>query len=141
MNTDEPVGEMNQPATEPPTTWREQVALFRNAKGLLRLVVFFALLFCVAAFLLGALFQGMALALSIAFVHLMGVYTPAYHLMGRIMGLKGLPTRLAKPPTWFIFYSWLWAVFMLGIFAFIVRLLFIVGFCPQNIFCVLALAL
>lgn len=124
------------PSAEPPTSYKEQIALLRNAKGVLRLLGYLSLVYFLTVLFLGFIFMAMLLPLTLAFARLAVIFTPAYHLAGRIMGVKGLPARLASPPTWLTIYSIVWVLFQLGIAAILVRPLFFVGFCNQNLICI-----
>ena len=119
-----------------PTTYKEQIALLRNPKGWLRLLGYISLAYFLIGLFIGLLFMVMLFPLTLAFARLQFIFTPAYHLAGRIMGVKGLPERLARPPTWFTIYSIVWVVFQLAIVAMLVRLLFFAGFCNQNLICI-----
>ncbi|HEX8990577.1 MAG TPA: hypothetical protein VF784_02770 [Anaerolineales bacterium] len=124
------------PSAEPPTSYRQQIVLLRNPKGWLRLLGYLSLVYFLTVLFLGFIFMAMLLPLTLAFARLAVIFTPAYHLAGRIMGVKGLPARLAIPPTWLTIYSIVWVLFQLGIAAILFRLLFFVGFCNQNLICI-----
>ena len=124
-------------AVEPPTTYREQIALLWNQKGLLRLLGYLAVVYFLTPIVLGLIFLAMLFPLTLALVRLTFVFTPVYHLAGRIMCVKGLPERLAKSPMWFLVYSIVWVVVMLAVVGFLVRMLFFSGFCNQNLICML----
>ncbi len=95
------------------------------------------LVYLLTPLFLGLIFMAMLFPLTLAFARLQVIFTPAYHLAGRIMGVKGLPARLASPPIWLTVYSITWVLFQLGLVAILVRLLFFVGFCNQNLICML----
>lgn len=128
---------MIQPSAEPPTTYREQVALLQYPKGWLRLFGYLAIVYFLTPIVLGLVFMMMLFPLTLALVRLSFVWTPVYHFAGRIMGLKGLPEHLAKPPTWTTIYSLVWAIVTLVIVGFCIRILFFSGFCNQNLICML----
>jgi len=134
--TQETVGVTDQ-ATEPPTNWREQVALLRTPKGLLKIGAYVLLAYLLTSVLLGLLFQVLLFALTLVFARLAFVFTPVYHLAGRMMGVQALPTRLAKPPTWFAIYSAVFILFWLAVVGAIVRVISIAGFCNQNLLCII----
>ncbi len=92
-----------QPAAHPPSTYPEQVALLRNAQGLLAGLFIAYVLIPVT---LGLVFILIMFPLTLALSRLILIWTPAYHLAGRAMGLNGLPDHLAKPPAWFILSRW-----------------------------------
>ncbi len=121
------------PSPEPPTSYKEQIALLRNAKGLSRIPGYVVLAYFLTTVFLGLIFMAMLLPLTLVLTRLAVIFTPAYRLYGRIVGMQGLPTRLAKPPTWLTIYSIVWVIFQLGIVAILVRLLFFVGFTDQNL--------
>ncbi len=111
------------------------MALFRNSKGILRLLGFYALLYLLVTPVLGLLFAAMLFPLMLAFLRLSFVYTPAYHVMGRIMGVSGLPERLAKPSKWLGIYSWVYVIFWVAVALLFFWPLFMIGFCNQNVIC------
>ena len=127
---------MADPSAEPPTSYKEQIALLRNPKGWLRLLGYLSLVYIVTALFFGLIFMAMLFPLTLAFARLEVIFTPAYHLAGRIMGVKGLPARLASPPSWLTIYFMVWVLLQLGLVAILVRLLFFVGFCNQNMICI-----
>ncbi len=129
--------EISQPTREPPATYAEQIALLWTAKGFLRLFGFLALLSLFIVLVLGLLVMAMFVPLSVAFLQLSFVFTPAYHLMGRIMGVTGLPQHLARPPMWLMLFYWALAIIYLGAVLFLLRAIFIAGFCNQNLICLL----
>ena len=122
---------------QPPTTYREQVRLLIYPKAWLRLVGYFAIVDVLTLIILGVIFMMILLPLTLALLRLSFVWTPLYHLAGRVMGLKGLPEHLAKPPTWFMIYSLAWALGMPATVAVCIRILFFSGFCNQNLICML----
>ena len=128
---------MIQSSTQPPTTYREQIALLRDSKGLLKLFGYLAVVYFLAPIILGLVFTMMMFPLTLALVRLGFVWTPVYHLAGRVMGVKGLPDHLAKPPTWFMIYSVVWVGVMFAIVAYCVWILLSIGFCSQNLACML----
>ncbi len=121
------------PSTEPPTSYKEQIALLRNSKGLLRLFGCFAVIYFLTTLFLGLIFMAMLFPLTLAFARLEVIFTPAYHLAGKIMGVQGLPAQLARPPSWLTIYSIVWIVFHLAIVAILIRLLFFAGYYNQNL--------
>ncbi len=123
---------------KPPTTYREQVRLLRKSKRFLRLLAYLFLIYLLTPFLLGFAFALMLLPLTFAFVCLAVVFTAAYHILGRMLGVEGLPAKLAKPPTWLTIYSAAVVLFHLGLVAISLRLLFLLGFCHQNLVCLFA---
>ena len=126
-----------EPSAKTPTTYWEQIALLRNAKGLIRLLVYLAVIYFLTPFLLGLIFMAILFPLTLAVIRLAVVFPPAYHLAGRVMGVNGLPAHLAKPPTWYTIYSILYEALCLAVAAFFIRLLFFSGFCNQNPVCML----
>jgi len=118
-----------------PSTYKEQIALLQQSKGWLRLFGYLAALYLLTPILLGLVFMLMLFPLTVALFRLSLIFTPVYHLAGRIMGVKGLPERLARPPTCITVYSLVWAAVMLAIVAFCIRILFLTGFCNQNLIC------
>ncbi len=124
---------MNEPSAGPPTTYSEQIALLRNSKRWLRVFGYLGLIFLLTPVVLGFVFMMMLFPLSLAFARLAVVYTPAYHLMGRLLGVENLPQRLAKPPLWYAIYSAVYILFWLAVVAVMVRLLFSMGFLNQNL--------
>ncbi len=126
------------PAAQPPTTYPEQVALLRNAQGLLRLLAGLFVAYVLIPVTLGLVFILIMFPLTLALSRLILIWTPAYHLAGRAMGLNGLPDHLAKPPAWFILYSVVWVAVMLAMAGYFVYVLFSIGFCNQNLICLLA---
>lgn len=128
---------MIQPCAQPPTTYREQIALLRDSKRLLKLLGYLAVVYFLTPIVLGLVFTMMMFPLTLALVHLGFVWTPVYHLAGRVMGVRGLPEHLAKPPTWMVIYSLAWAVVTFAIVAYCVWILFSIGFCNQNLVCML----
>lgn len=127
---------MSEPSAEPPITYKEQVALLGNSTRQMSLLGYVALLYFLTLLLLGGIFMAMLFPLTLAFVRLACIFTPAYHLLGQILGVKGLPARLATPPTWLTIYSIIWVLFHLGIVALLIRVIFFIGFCTQNLICI-----
>ena len=126
---------MNQPAPEPPTTYEEQIALLRPRIGLAKLTGYLALIYLLVFVVLGAVFMAMLVPLTGAFRRLAYITTPAYHLWGRMIGVKGLPAQLAKPPTGVLIGSSVWILVWLALVAILVRFVFFLGFCSQNPIC------
>lgn len=126
-----------QSSGQPPTTYREQVALLRDGHGLLRLLACLVFVYFLTPIILGFVFIMIMFPLTLALGRLIFVWTPAYHLAGRAMGLNGLPEHLAKAPGWFMLYSAAWVAVMLAIAGYFVRVLFSIGFCNQNLICLL----
>ncbi len=124
---------MNGASAEPPATYNEQIALLRNSKRWLRLFGYLGLIFLLTPVVLGFVFMMMLFPLSLAFARLAVVYTPAYRLMGRLLGVEKLPERLAKPPLWYAIYSAVYIFFWLALAALMVGLLFYMGFLNQNL--------
>ncbi len=127
--------EANQPVAEPPNTYREQIALLRPQTDQLKLYGYLALVYLLVLLFLGALFMAMLLPLTAAFRRLAYIFTPAYHLWGRMVGAKRLPVQLAKPPTSAAIYSSISVLIWLGLVAILVRAVFFIGFCNQNVIC------
>ncbi len=138
MNTDEPVGETNQPANEPPTTYQEQMAMLFSGKGIVRLLGYLVLLHFLVLFFLGFVFLAILFPLTLAFARLALIYTPAYHLLGRIMGINGMPAHLSGPSKGLAIYSWVYTAFWVGVSLVFLRLVFFAGFCNQNFLCLLS---
>ncbi len=128
--------ETNQPANEPPTTYQEQMALLRGRTGSLKLFGYYALLHFLVMLIVGFVFTFMLMPLMLAFVLLASIFAPAYHLLGRMLGVKGLPVRLAKPPAGRVIWTWVWVLFQLGLIAILFRFVFLLGFCNQNAICI-----
>lgn len=126
---------MNETAAESPTAYNDQIALLRHTEGWRRLFGYIVFVFLATPFVLGFIFLMMLFPLALAFARVAALYTPAYHLLGRMLGAHGLPQRLAKPPLWFAIYSIVYILFWLGIAAICIRLLFSAGFCNQNLIC------
>ncbi len=127
--------ETSQPVPESSTTYREQIALLQLQRDSLKLFGYVALLYLLVLLLLGPLFMAMLLPLTAAFRRLAYVSTPAYHLWGRMVGVKALPAQLAKPPTSVAIYSSVFVLVWLGLVAIMVRAMFFIGFCNQNLIC------
>ncbi len=129
---------MTQTGAELPTAYNDQIALLRHTEGWRRLFVYLVFLLLATPFLLGFIFLMALFPLGLAFVRIAALYTPAYHLLGRMLGVHGLPERLAKPPLWFAIYSVVYILFWLGVALICIRLLFYSGFCNQNLVCLAA---
>lgn len=127
--------EVNQPAAEPPTTYQEQIALLRPHIGLAKLAGYLALVYLLTFVVLGAVFMAMLVPITGAFRRLAYISTAAYHLWGRMIGVKELPAQLAKPPIGVVIWSSIWIVAWLALVAILLRLVFFIGFCNQNVLC------
>ena len=80
--------EMIESLVEPPTTYREQIAILWPSKRGLRMLGYFALMYVlVSLFFLGLVFMTILFTLTLAFARLMFIFTPAYHLVGRMLGV------------------------------------------------------
>jgi hypothetical protein len=86
---------------------------------------------------LGIMFHLVLFGLTLALLRLVGVFDPAYQLVGRVLGIKGLPAHLAKPPTFYFVYSGVMMLFPLVIITVGIWVLFHAGFCAQNFICIL----
>jgi hypothetical protein len=129
------MSEIKQPRAEPPTTHTEHLELLRDPTGSLKWIGYYALLYVLVALILGFIFMAMLLPLTLVFASLITVYAPAHRLAGRLFGVKELPARLAKPPTRVIIREAVWVLLQLGFVAILVRSVFFIGFCNQNVIC------
>lgn len=129
---------MAQSAQQPPRTYTEQVALLRDGKGTWRAIGFLALVYLVSTMLLGWIFLPIVFLLSLALILLSVVWTPAYHGVGWMMGLKGLPDHLARPPIWRTVFQHVFAGLTLAVAGVFIRMVFLSGFCSQNAICLWA---
>ncbi len=77
---------------------------------------------------LGIIFDLLLFGLTLALSRLVGTFNPAYQLVGRVLGIQGLPAHLAKPPTWYRVYSAALLVVPLAIIAAGLWVLVHVGF-------------
>ncbi len=124
-----------EPPPDFPSTWREQIALFATSRRWLRVVGYTAVAFVLTPVLLGFIFMMAFFPLTLVFMRLAMIYTPAYRLVGRILGVEPLPSRLARPPTLFILTSVVYILFGIAVAVVCIRLLFYSGFCDQNLVC------
>ncbi len=122
-----------EPSPEFPASWPEQLALLRNCSNWPRVIGYLALTFLLTPILLGFIFLMALFPLALAFMRLAMIYTPAYHLMGRLLGVGRLPERLAKPPAAFAAFSVIYISFWIVVAAVCIRLLFYSGFLDQNL--------
>ncbi len=128
---------MTTPAIKLPASYQGQIALLRF-RNLPKLAVCY-LGIQVAAFLsLGFAFAVLCVPLTLVFAHLAFIYNPAYQLLGRLLGARNLPARLAKPPGWYLLYSIAYVTFLVAVSFGVVWILFRVGFCNQNLICLAA---
>ncbi len=123
---------------EPPSSYKEQIALLRNSTKWANFFSYFALIFIGTTLILGLVFMVMLTPLLFAWADLQLLINPAYQSMGRILEVKNLPKHLAKPPKWLIVYSVFWLAVQFGFVVLMVRLLFQVGFWNQNIIYLIA---
>ena len=126
---------MTQSTPEVPATYGEQIALLRNSTGWRRLLAYLGLVYLATPFLLGFIFLMMLMPLTLALARLATIYTPAYRLVGRMLGVQHLPERLAPPSLLLIGYSIVYILFWLVVASVCARLLFYSGFCNQNVVC------
>ncbi len=128
-----PLVNVLQPPPDFPSTWREQLALLATSPRWRRVVGYLVLASLLTPVLLGFIFLMALFALALAFMRLAMVYTPAYMLVGRLLGVDPLPERLARPPLPFAIFSVVYILFWIAVAAVCIRLLFYSGFLNQNL--------
>jgi dolichol kinase len=120
-----------------PISYKDQITLlaqsFKGWKSTANLIGINALILVVFGFTFQIIFFG----LTLLFWRLVMIFNPAYQLLVRILQRKDLPPYLNKPPTWFVIYSMVWFIFPIVIIIAGMFVLFHVGFCFQNIACLL----
>ncbi len=133
-----PVVNILEPPPDFPSTWREQLALLATSRRWLRVVVYLVLIFLLTPILLGFIFLMALFPLTLAFIRLAMIYTPAYRLVGRLLGVEQLPRRLARPPIQFRVFSVIYILFWIAVAAVCLGLLFYSGFLNQNLIYILS---
>ncbi len=109
--------------------------MLATSRRWLRVIGYAALAFVLTPVVLGFLFMMAFFPLTLAFMRLAMIYTPAYRLVGHMLGVEPLPGRLARPPTLFVLTSVAYILFGIAVAVVCVWLLFYSGFCDQNLVC------
>ncbi len=125
---------------EPPASYREQMQQLLIHTWKLKVFVYVLGIHVLVFLGLGFTFGFILSGLMLGFVRVVTFFDPAYQLAGRMLGVRPMPSHLAKSPKWWVVYSSVLLVVPVLMITAGIWLFFHTSFCGQNFICILVRA-